>query len=76
MSELSPSLPPSEKSAGLEGTTTVYGTEHNSTFLECRPKSPQAAVRWFLQKPGDQGPDQVSKDLACSLYLSLGHIPP
>ncbi|XP_040850943.1 semaphorin-3G [Ochotona curzoniae] len=43
-------------------TTTVYGTEHNSTFLECLPKSPQAVVRWFLQRPGDQRPDQVKTD--------------
>lgn len=43
--------------------TRVFGTEHNSTFLECRPKSPQAAVRWFLQRPGDKGADQVSGDL-------------
>lgn len=51
-------------------TTTVYGTEHNSTFLECLPKSPQAAVRWFLQRPGDEGPDQVSEDPMFSLYVS------
>ncbi|XP_036123323.1 semaphorin-3G isoform X2 [Molossus molossus] len=50
-----------EEAAGLAGTTVVYGTEHNSTFLECLPKSPQAAVRWFLQRPGDQGPDQQVK---------------
>ncbi|XP_034354965.1 semaphorin-3G [Arvicanthis niloticus] len=40
----------------------VFGTEHNSTFLECLPKSPQAAVRWFLQRPGDKGTDQVKTD--------------
>lgn len=51
-------------------TTTVYGTEHNSTFLECLPKSPQAAVRWFLQRPGDEGSDQVSEHSASSLYVS------
>lgn len=50
--------------------TTVYGTEHNSTFLECLPKSSQAAVHWFLQRPGGQGPDQVSKDLASNLHMS------
>ncbi|KAF6313470.1 semaphorin 3G [Rhinolophus ferrumequinum] len=50
-----------EEAAGLLATTTIYGTEHNSTFLECLPKSPQAAVRWFLQRPGDQGPDQQVK---------------
>ncbi|XP_036055577.1 semaphorin-3G [Onychomys torridus] len=42
--------------------TRVFGTEHNSTFLECVPKSPQAAVRWFLQRPGDEGTDQVKTD--------------
>ena len=45
-------------------TTTVYGTEHNSTFLECLPKSPQAAAHWFLQRPGAERPEQVSEDLA------------
>ncbi|XP_040103066.1 semaphorin-3G isoform X2 [Oryx dammah] len=51
-----------EETAGLVATTTVYGTEHNSTFLECLPKSPQAAVRWFLQRPGDERPEQVKTD--------------
>lgn len=51
-----------EEAAGLAGTTVVYGTEHNSTFLECLPKSPQATVRWFLQRPRDQGSDQVKTD--------------
>lgn len=50
--------------------TTVYGTEHNSTFLECLPRSSQAAVLWLLQKPGGQGPDQVSKRPASSLPTS------
>ncbi|XP_045386002.1 semaphorin-3G isoform X1 [Lemur catta] len=50
-----------EEAAGL-AVTTVYGTEHNSTFLECLPKSPQAAVHWLLQRPGDEGPDQVKTD--------------
>nr|XP_012626975.1 semaphorin-3G isoform X2 [Microcebus murinus] len=50
-----------EEAAGL-AVTTVYGTEHNSTFLECLPKSPQAAVHWFLQRPGDERPDQVKTD--------------
>lgn len=49
-----------DKASGL--VTRVFGTEHNSTFLECRPKSPQAAVRWFLQRPGDKGSDQVKTD--------------
>ncbi|XP_029100234.1 semaphorin-3G isoform X1 [Monodon monoceros] len=50
-----------EEAAGLVATTTIYGTEHNSTFLECLPKYPQAAVRWFLQRPGNERPDQQVK---------------
>ncbi|XP_055985328.1 semaphorin-3G [Sorex fumeus] len=52
-----------EEAAGLSvETSKVYGTEHNSTFLQCLPKSPQAVVRWFLQRPGAEGPDQVKTD--------------
>uniref|UniRef100_A0A8C3TBM4 Semaphorin 3G n=1 Tax=Chelydra serpentina TaxID=8475 RepID=A0A8C3TBM4_CHESE len=40
----------------------VYGTEHNSTFLECVPKSPQATVQWFLQRPNDERRDEVKTD--------------
>ncbi|KAM5279581.1 semaphorin-3G [Ctenodactylus gundi] len=40
----------------------VYGMEHNSTFLECLPKSPQATVHWFLQRSADEGPDRVKTD--------------
>lgn len=28
----------------------VYGTENNSTFLECVPRSPQATVAWLVQR--------------------------
>uniref|UniRef100_A0A8C0HCV9 Semaphorin 3G n=1 Tax=Chelonoidis abingdonii TaxID=106734 RepID=A0A8C0HCV9_CHEAB len=46
----------------------VYGTEHNSTFLECVPKSPQATVQWFLQRPHDEQRDEVSsKSLSVSI---------
>uniref|UniRef100_A0A8D0FXC9 Semaphorin 3G n=1 Tax=Sphenodon punctatus TaxID=8508 RepID=A0A8D0FXC9_SPHPU len=40
----------------------VYGTEHNSTFLECIPKSPQATVQWFVQRTQDELRDQVKTD--------------
>uniref|UniRef100_A0AAZ3S3H1 Sema domain, immunoglobulin domain (Ig), short basic domain, secreted, (semaphorin) 3bl n=1 Tax=Oncorhynchus tshawytscha TaxID=74940 RepID=A0AAZ3S3H1_ONCTS len=33
-------------------TEVVYGTENNSTFLECVPRSPQATVTWLLQRDG------------------------
>lgn len=28
----------------------VYGTENNSTFLECVPRSPQASITWLVQR--------------------------
>ncbi|EMP33879.1 Semaphorin-3G [Chelonia mydas] len=40
----------------------VYGTEHNGTFLECIPKSPQATVQWFLWRPHDKRRDEVKTD--------------
>ncbi|XP_058844305.1 semaphorin-3G [Acipenser ruthenus] len=38
----------------------VYGTENNSTFLECVPKSPQATVTWFVER--DDRRDEVKTD--------------
>ncbi|XP_037653724.1 semaphorin-3G isoform X3 [Choloepus didactylus] len=60
-----------EEAAGLVATP-VYGTEHNSTFLECQPKSPQAAVHWFLQRPGDRGLDQQVKTDERILQMAQG----
>uniref|UniRef100_K7FWG3 Semaphorin 3G n=1 Tax=Pelodiscus sinensis TaxID=13735 RepID=K7FWG3_PELSI len=40
----------------------VYGTELNSTFLECVPKSPQATVHWFLQRPHEPPLPPVKTD--------------
>lgn len=37
----------------------LYGMEHNSTFLECVPRSPQASVQWFVQRPPDEQQDEV-----------------
>lgn len=37
----------------------LYGMEHNSTFLECVPRSPQASVQWFVQRPPDEQRDEV-----------------
>ncbi|KAJ8016381.1 hypothetical protein DPEC_G00006620 [Dallia pectoralis] len=31
--------------------TVHFGVEGSSTFLECQPRSPQATVKWFYQKP-------------------------
>ncbi|XP_042303416.1 semaphorin-3G-like [Sceloporus undulatus] len=40
----------------------VYGTEHNSTFLECVPKSPQSAVQWFVHRSPEELRDEVKTD--------------
>ncbi|KAJ8377464.1 hypothetical protein AAFF_G00260220 [Aldrovandia affinis] len=32
--------------------TLQFGVEGSSTFLECQPRSPQASVKWLLQKEG------------------------
>lgn len=46
----------------------LYGAEDNSTFLECVPRSPQASVQWFVQRPPDEQRDEVrlSLNLPCS----------
>ncbi|XP_066499630.1 sema domain, immunoglobulin domain (Ig), short basic domain, secreted, (semaphorin) 3bl [Hoplias malabaricus] len=38
----------------------VYGTENNSTFLECVPRSPQATVTWQVQR--DEHREEVLLD--------------
>lgn len=38
----------------------VYGTENNSTFLECLPRSPQASVSWLVQR--DDRKEEVKLD--------------
>ncbi|XP_043973983.1 sema domain, immunoglobulin domain (Ig), short basic domain, secreted, (semaphorin) 3bl isoform X2 [Gambusia affinis] len=38
----------------------VYGTEKNSTFLECVPRSPQASVTWLVQR--DDRKEEVKLD--------------
>lgn len=44
----------------------LYGAEDNSTFLECVPRSPQASVQWFVQRPPDEQRDEVR--LPCTLW--------
>ncbi|POI35147.1 hypothetical protein CIB84_001101, partial [Bambusicola thoracicus] len=34
--------------------TVQYGVKNNTTFLECTPKSPQASIKWLLQKDNDR----------------------
>lgn len=46
----------------------VYGTEQNSTFLECIPKSPQATVQWFVHRSPEKLKDEV-RQVAFSIIL-------
>ncbi|KAJ8388576.1 hypothetical protein AAFF_G00131410 [Aldrovandia affinis] len=34
--------------------TVQYGVKNNTTFLECLPQSPQASVRWLIQRDSDR----------------------
>uniref|UniRef100_A0A8C0EAB3 Semaphorin 3G n=1 Tax=Bubo bubo TaxID=30461 RepID=A0A8C0EAB3_BUBBB len=50
-----------ERLGGVE-EKVLYGAEDNSTFLECVPRSPQASVQWFVQRPPDEQRDEVKTD--------------
>ncbi|MEE6481441.1 hypothetical protein FKM82_012867 [Ascaphus truei] len=41
---------------GYRNTAEIvqYGVKNNTTFLECSAKSPQASVKWLLQKDNDR----------------------
>uniref|UniRef100_A0A8C9SNQ3 Sema domain, immunoglobulin domain (Ig), short basic domain, secreted, (semaphorin) 3bl n=1 Tax=Scleropages formosus TaxID=113540 RepID=A0A8C9SNQ3_SCLFO len=42
--------PSGERELDAGEDRVVYGTENNSTFLECVPRSPQASVTWQVQR--------------------------
>uniref|UniRef100_A0A3Q3B396 Sema domain, immunoglobulin domain (Ig), short basic domain, secreted, (semaphorin) 3D n=1 Tax=Kryptolebias marmoratus TaxID=37003 RepID=A0A3Q3B396_KRYMA len=37
----------------------LFGVQNNSTFLECIPKSQQAQIQWYIQKPGSERREEV-----------------
>ncbi|XP_069792653.1 semaphorin-3F-like isoform X2 [Narcine bancroftii] len=39
-----------------------YGVEGSSTFLECQPKSPQASLKWVLQRHGSDRKREIKTD--------------
>ncbi|CAL8319503.1 unnamed protein product [Gadus morhua 'NCC'] len=47
---------------GLAEERVLFGVQNNSTFLECIPKSQQAQIRWYIQRPGVEHRDQVVPD--------------
>ncbi|XP_073508428.1 semaphorin-3E isoform X1 [Phyllobates terribilis] len=47
------------ESLGKTEEYTAYGVEHNSTLLECMPRSLQSKVIWFVQKAHEAKKDEV-----------------
>uniref|UniRef100_A0A3Q4B0R2 Sema domain, immunoglobulin domain (Ig), short basic domain, secreted, (semaphorin) 3D n=1 Tax=Mola mola TaxID=94237 RepID=A0A3Q4B0R2_MOLML len=40
----------------------LFGVQSNSTFLECIPKSQQARIKWYIQRPGCERREEVRLD--------------
>ncbi|XP_075998492.1 semaphorin-3D isoform X2 [Genypterus blacodes] len=49
---------------GLSGgeERILFGVQSNSTFLECIPKSQQAQIRWYIQRPGSEHREEIRLD--------------
>ncbi|XP_072257845.1 semaphorin-3E [Pyxicephalus adspersus] len=47
------------ESLGKTEEYTVYGIEHNTTLLECMPRSLQSKVIWFVQKAHETKKEEV-----------------
>ena len=54
-----------------------YGVKNNTTFLECAPKSPQASIKWLLQKDKDRRKEVSNAGAAINqgLERALNHQP-
>lgn len=54
-----------------------YGVKNNTTFLECAPKSPQASIKWLLQKDKDRRKEVSNAGAAINqgLERALNHHP-
>lgn len=52
-----------------------YGVKNNTTFLECTPKSPQASIKWLLQKDNDRRKEVSNVSRSSGRILSQNHIP-
>ncbi|XP_047431243.1 semaphorin-3C isoform X1 [Mugil cephalus] len=50
---------------------TQYGVKNNTTFLECLPKSPQASVRWLIQRDNDRRKEVKLSDRVLSTEHGL-----
>ncbi|RXM36673.1 Semaphorin-3C [Acipenser ruthenus] len=54
MADLAPDSTPLEKAYRNAAEMDQYGVRNNTAFLECSPKSPQATVKWLIQKQNDR----------------------
>lgn len=52
-----------------------YGVKNNTTFLECTPKSPQASIKWLLQKDNDRRKEVSNVSRSSGRIFSQHHIP-
>uniref|UniRef100_A0A9J8CXG5 Semaphorin-3C n=1 Tax=Cyprinus carpio carpio TaxID=630221 RepID=A0A9J8CXG5_CYPCA len=50
---------------------TQYGVKNNTTFLECQPKSPQASVKWLIQRDNDRRKEVKLSDRVLSTNHGL-----
>uniref|UniRef100_A0A4W6C5Z5 Semaphorin-3C n=1 Tax=Lates calcarifer TaxID=8187 RepID=A0A4W6C5Z5_LATCA len=50
---------------------TQYGVKNNTTFLECLPKSPQASIRWLIQRDNDRRKEVKLSDRVVSTEHGL-----
>uniref|UniRef100_A0AAQ5X1S0 Semaphorin-3C n=1 Tax=Amphiprion ocellaris TaxID=80972 RepID=A0AAQ5X1S0_AMPOC len=50
---------------------TQYGVKNNTTFLECLPKSPQASIRWLIQRDNDRRKEVKLSDRVLSTEQGL-----
>ncbi|KAJ0057016.1 hypothetical protein NL108_000850 [Boleophthalmus pectinirostris] len=48
-----------------------YGVKNNTTFLECIPKSPQASIRWLIQRDNDRRKEVKLSDRVVSTEHGL-----
>ncbi|XP_029463444.1 semaphorin-3F-like isoform X1 [Rhinatrema bivittatum] len=50
--------------------TVQYGVEGTSVFLECQPRSPQAAVKWLIQREGSSHRKVIGRE---KVLVKTGH---
>lgn len=49
----------------------LFGVQSNSTFLECIPKSQQAQIQWYIQRPGSERREEVREHAHPQRHISI-----